>query len=197
MEEVRITDIEVSWRHLLDEERSAFARCVELDKSNPKRTVEKSEAVRNWHAVACEVVRTFSKVRVQQNYELQPFPWEVMTRLGLILEELSNGTVPTFVADASRQGRPALRPRERRHIAYAVCYLEAAKLGEITDRSPNKTVRRAYNVTPRTVQGWMQRRDEICRGFDFHKLPPRQLEKKMKASGEVYSRIGRSAPSDN
>jgi hypothetical protein len=58
-----------------------------------------------------------------------------------------------------------------------------------------KTVRLAYNVTPRAVQGWLRRRDEICVGVPFKHLTPEQLREKMKEAGKVYFRIGRGAPS--
>lgn len=192
----KLTDLQAKWSDLLQQEEIAFQRCCELDRQNHDRSSEKSEAVRHWWNVVNAVLWMFNRTRAQHDHELKPFPMYVLGRLANISEEISNGIIPTFVEDARGGGRP-LYLGERKHIAYGVLYVEAARRGEIDDKAPNKTVRQAYNVTAKAVQGWMKRRDQICVGVPIRHLDPQELREKMLECGQVYSRIGRGAPSEN
>ncbi len=193
----RLVEIRATWSALLEAEETAFQKCCDLDHENHEKTKQKSEAVRHWWGLANEILWMFTRTRMQYNHELQPFPAFTLGRLANVSEDISNGIIPSFVEDARRgRGRPMFSG-ERKHIAYGVLYIEAVRSGEIEDRSPNLTVRRAYNVTARAVQGWMKRREEICLGVPFRQLSPEELKKKMLECGEVYSNIGRGAPSDN
>lgn len=194
--ERKLAELESKWIDLLETEEAAFQRCCELDRESPDRTPQKSDAVRHWWNVVNSALWMFNRTRMQFDYELKPFPMYVLGRLANISEEISNGIIPAFVEDARGNGRP-LHLGERKHIAYGVLYVEAARRGEIDDRSPNKTVRQAYNVTSRAVQGWMKRRDKICVGIPYRHLSPEDLTEKMLECGQVYSRIGRGAPSKN
>jgi hypothetical protein len=186
-----------NWSDLLEAEQSAFQKYCELDRENPEKTAEKTEAVRYWWNIANAILWMFTRTRAQFDHELQPFPMYVFARLANISEELSNGIIPSFVADArGGRGRP-LRLGERKHIAYGVLYIEAVRRREINDKAPNQTVRRAYNVTQKAVQGWVKQRDRICLGVPFRHLTSEKLRDKMLECGNVYSRIGRGAPSEN
>lgn len=192
-----LSELKVEWVDLLGAEEKAFQFCCELDREQPTRTREKSEAVRHWWVIANAVIWMFTRTRAQYDHELQPFPMFVLGRLANISEEISNGIIPSFVEDArGGRGRP-LRLGERRHIAYGVLYIEAVRRGEINDNAPNQTVRRAYNVTAKAVQGWVKRRNEICIGVPHRHLTPEKLRAKMLECGSVYSRSGRGAPSWN
>jgi len=191
-----LENLKQDWPKLLEKEELAFDYCVGLDKENPNRNPEKSEAVREWWCAANAVLWMFTRTRAQFNHELQPFPAFTFGRLANISEELSNGNLPSLVSDAAGTGRKYFL-MERHHIAYGVLYIEAVKRGEIQDKSPNKTVRQAYNVTAKTVQNWMKRRDEMCVGVPHEHLSPDKLKLKMLECAGVYSHIGRGAPSEN
>ncbi|MEW9922088.1 hypothetical protein AB2B41_20980 [Marimonas sp. MJW-29] len=184
------------WTELLDQEEAAFQEICRLDAEGPEKSKAKSEAVRHWWMAVNAVLWMFTRTRLQYDYELQPFPQYVFARLADISEEISTGIVPKIIEYARIGGRP-LYLLERHHIAYGVLYIEAVSRGDIADRSPNKTVRTAYNVTAKAVQGWMKRRDEICLGVPFKSLSPEKLKEKMLHCGSVYSHIGRGAPSEN
>lgn len=185
-----------NWTALLDYEEECFLRSAELDRQTSLKTREKSEAVREWWGVTNAILWMFVRTRAQFNHDLKPFPAYTLGRLANIAEELANGNLPTFVLDVGKRGRPLWR-KERHHIAYGVLYIEAVRRGEIADRHPNMTVRRAYNVTPQAVQNWMQKRDVICVGVPHRHLSPEKLRAKMLECGATYSRIGRGAPSHN
>jgi len=188
--------LKADWADLLEYEEKCFSQCADLDLKNPDKTKEKSEAVREWWGVTNAIIWMFVHTRAQSNYELKPFPAYTLGRLANIAEELSNGNLPSFVADAAKAGRPLWR-KERHHIAYGVLYIEAVRRGEIEDNAPNKTVRRAYNVTKQAVQNWMKCRDEICVGVPHKYLSADNLCKKMFECARTYTIIGRGAPSKN
>lgn len=194
--EIELAQLQLEWSKLLEQEEKAFTRSCDLDNTTSDKSDKKSEAVREWWSIANAVLWMFTRTRAQLDHELQPFPAVVFGRLANIAEEISNGIIPTFVDDARKGGRPMYRA-ERHHIAYAVFYIEAAKRGEIEDNSPNKTVRQAYNVTAKAVQGWVRKRDSICVGVPFKNLSPEKLRKKMLECGEIYARLGRGAPAHN
>ncbi len=184
------------WPKLLELEEAAFQRNCELDSHGEHVSQEKKDAVREWWRLVNGILWMFVRTRAQHNHELQPFPAYTLGRLANIAEEISNGNVPSLISDARKGGR-ALWRAERHHIAYGIAYIEAVREGKIIDKSPNKTVRQAYNVTAKAVQNWMKRRDEFCVGVPFKHLTPSQLQEKMVECAEVYARIGRGAPSDN
>lgn len=189
-----LAELQLRWASLLEEEERLFQHCCTLDRESPERTDEKSSAVREWWRAANAIIWLHVKTRAQHNHELLPYPMFVLGRLANICEEVSNGNIPSFVTDAAGGGRPWWR-KERHHIAYGVLYIEAVRAGHLSDRSPVKTVRLAYNVTAKAVQNWLKRRDEICIGVPAANLTPEQLREMMLQSASVYSRIGRGAPS--
>ncbi len=189
--QAELDEIKKDWQSLLEEEEAAFMRCVELDNQDHDRNAEKSKAVRHWWSLTNAILWMFTRTRAQFDHELQPFPMCTFGRLANISEELSNGVMPNFVADAgARRGRPRSRG-ERQDIAYGVLYIEAVRRGEITDRSPSKTVRQAFNVTAKAVQNWVKDQDKICVGVPHRHMSPERLRKKMLECAEVYSRVGR------
>ena len=194
--ETYIANLQMLWSELMEQEEGAFQRCCELDRDVPDKNPVKSKAVRHWWSIANAALWMFTRTRAQHNHELQPFPSFLFGRLANISEEISNGIIPTFVEDARSGGRPMYRG-ERHHIAYGVLYIEAVRRGEIDDKAPNQTVRRAYNVTAKAVQGWVKRRDELCVGVPFSHLSADQLREKMLKCAANYARIGRGAPSEN
>lgn len=193
IDEMDLKAIQEHWSYLYEEEHRAFEASVKLDNDNSDKTPEKAEAVRHWWMVASALTRFFVQVRLKKELELQPFPAYALTRLSNISEELGVGNVPTFVTDGRKAGRVLWRG-ERRHIAHAVFYIEAAKRGEIQDRSYNKTVREAFRVSAKAVQGWLKQRDKICVGLPYKHLTPAMIQRKMQESGAIYARIGRGAP---
>lgn len=195
--QAKLAELSQKWQTLLGDEKAAFMRCVELDNENHDRNIEKSEAVRRWWKIVSSVLWMFKSTRAEYDHELQPFPWDAFIRLEKISKELSNGIILSFVEDARSVGGRPLRLGERKDIAYGILYIEAVRRGEITDRAPNKTVRQAYNVTAKAVQGWVKRREEICGELQNRSLSPEKLKAKMLECGAVYSRIGRGAPSEN
>jgi hypothetical protein len=195
--ERKLAELKEMWADLIEAEEAAFQRCCELDRENSDKTAEKAEAVRYWWNMINSVLWMFNRTRAQYDHELQPFPMFVLGRLANVSEEVSNGIIPSIIEDArGGRGRP-WRLRERRHIAYGVLYIEAVRRGEIDDKAPNQTVRRAFNVTAKAVQGWMKQRNNICVGVPFKHLTPEELRRKMFECGGVYSRVGRGAPFEN
>jgi len=185
-----LRDLQGGWQSLLADEERLFNRARELSRENWEKTDARSKAVREWWSVANAILWKYTRTQAQQNIYLEPMPIITMARLANIAEELSNGNVPSFVSDAATSGRPRWL-KERHHIAYAIYYIEAAKRGEIQDRSHNKTVREIYGVSARAVQKWVEERDEICVGVPIRNLDSTLIEKKMRESGAVYQSIGR------
>ena len=118
----------------------------------------------------------FTRTRAQHDFELKPAPVETFGRLANISEEIGVGNIPKFITDAKKGGRKRWR-KEREHIAFGKFYHEIAKRGEIDDAAPTKTIASLFGVSPRAVQKWVERWDEICLGVPFHHLTPEQIEK--------------------
>ena len=137
------------WESLLEEEDELFSRAADLDRVTGEKTNEKSEIVRQWWGVVNAILWMIVRTKAQHDLDLTPLPAFTLGRLANMAEELSNGNVPSFITDAGSSGRPMWRV-ERHYIAFGILYIEAAKRGEILDKSYNKTVRQAYNVTSHT-----------------------------------------------
>ncbi len=121
------------------------------------------------------------------------YPANAVKRLAKVAERIATGSLPVIVSEApTNAGRP-LWPDERPHIAMAIFYLRADRQ-KVPDNNPAKTVAACYEVSQRTVYRWMVRADEICSGI----LPPSPgvIEKRMRESGAIYSRIGRGTGGD-
>lgn len=180
-----------AWRSALEELERDFE---ELIKAKETHSEVHRLAVQRWWMQASGILWYFARAQAQGT-EVEPAPAVLLGRLANIAEELANGNLPWLVADSADNARKYWRA-ERQDIAYAVFYVEACKAGKIRDRSVNKTVREAYNVTSRTVQRWVADRENICRGVFIGGLSPEELTGEMRTRGERYSLIGRGAPSD-
>lgn len=187
-------ELQRKWEQLLKDEERLFEEACELYRHNNERTPQKSEKVREWWLVVNSVLWMFTRTKAQNGYNLSPDPLFTLARLANISEELANGNVPAMVRDVAKSGR-TMTLGERKHIAIAVLYVEAAKRGDISDKSPVITVARAYNVTRKTVQNWQKKRDELCVGVRKDN-DPEWLTAEMHRCGGIYTRIGRGAPSD-
>ncbi len=184
------------WLKLLEREEAAFQHlCSFYDDKQYVKTHEKSKATKEWWLLVNAILWMQIRTKAQLNHDLYPAPIKMLARMANIAEELSSGLVSTIISDVSG-GRPLWRA-ERHDIAYGVAYIKAVRRGELEDRSPNKTVRQAYDVTARTVQRWMHKEQEISVGAPFKHLSPQQLKVKMLESGSRYSKLGRGAPEHN
>ncbi|MEM6891725.1 MAG: hypothetical protein AAF636_26930 [Pseudomonadota bacterium] len=183
------------WDRLVRAEHDAFQLCCKLDADAEGKKNEKARAVQDWWSKTAKLLNFYWRTKGLEGIELTPFPMDVLSRLANISSEISDGITPTIVKDAGKMGRQ-LHYGEKRHLALAVEYMAAVKRGDINDKAPNKTVREAYNVTSRAVQGWCKRASEILEHFDFSRMKPEQLKQEMQKAGAIYARIGRSAPSE-
>ena len=121
----------------------------------------------------------------------------------MIVKQIPHGKVATYGQIAKLAGIP----RNSRQVGTVLKTLPensgvpwfrvVNSRGEISDRSPNKTVRQAFNVTARAVQNWAKDRGRICVDVPHQHLSPEKLRNKMLECGQVYSREGRGAPSVN
>lgn len=118
---------------------------------------------------------------------------EIFGRVQRLLEALAIGKLPDPVRLATIREGNKRWPAERKDVATAVFYVEAARNGEIVDRSFNKTVCLHYNVQPQTVRRWVRDRDQICEGIK--KPPVSRLPALMEAHGRRYksARTGRKS----
>lgn len=191
----RISSLQSAWEIMHSQEEDAFQECLKLDRLSSEKTKEKSMAVRHWWWLASNMLLFFTRTRAQLDHELQPFPAFLFARLANVAEELSTGVVPSFVEDArAAKGKRIWLLGERKHIAWAVIYVEAVREGRISDPAFNKTVRQAYKVRAKTVQNWEQRRDELTYLVAHKHLSGDEIGKKMAECGAIYALIGRGAP---
>lgn len=147
--------LRAEWRRLLEEVEALFKIACELDAeqlNESKKTKAKSEALREFWAATSRALEMYATNPTRHQIDLTPFPGVLLLRLAKVAEELGNGNVATLVTEAASGGRPRT-VGERHHIAYGIAYLDAVERGQIVDRSPNKTVRKAYNVTKKRFSG--------------------------------------------
>ncbi|MEO1405663.1 MAG: hypothetical protein AAFV54_04135 [Pseudomonadota bacterium] len=190
----RLQELQEKWEYLLEVEEDVFRRCVSLDQSpEPVSEEEKSAALREWWGCANSILWMMARTKAQHGHELLPHPIVTLARLANISEEISNGKIPRFVSDARKRGRPLWR-KERHCIANAVQYIDATKDGTIFDPHPTKTVSNAFNVTPRAVGKWQERKAELLVGVPMGRTAM-EIADKMRKAGAVYSKLGRGAPS--
>lgn len=188
-------EVDLLWDKVLSKEHHWSKKCLELSSDAP-RSSELFNANRCWWSSASQVLQVFTQAQAQLHRTLEPFPIQMLMRLGKLTYDLGKGIVPQVAGDASK-GKPG-RPvgwTERRDIAHAIFYVQACKSGEIADRAYNKTVRNTYTVTARAVQKWMQNADDLCAGIQRPRSPE-VIESQMRLSGARYSLIGRGAPSE-
>lgn len=190
----RILEIEHRWEIILRWHEESFEVCCNLQNDPSTTKAQRREAVREFWGSVTTALRVYVRTQNQLNHHLTPHPDFLLMRLSNVTEELYGGNVPTLVSDAAAPGRTRWRA-ERHDIAYAVFYLEAVKRRDIIDKSPNKTVREAYNVTANAVRAWAKDRDQICADVPIRGFSPAELREKMLECGERYTRFGRGAPS--
>jgi len=188
-------EVDLLWGEVLRNERLWSEVCLDLSRDAP-RSGELYDANRSWWFAVHEVLQVYTQAQVQLHRTLEPFPGQLLMRLGKLTHDLGRGIVPQVVSDASKGklGRP-VGWTERRDIAHAIFYVQACKSGKIADRAYNKTVRDTYGVTRSTVQNWIKDADRLCAGIP-RPFSPEAVLNQMRLSGARYYRIGRGAPSE-
>jgi hypothetical protein len=190
-------ELRQAWPSLLNTERDTFRECVRLDHaSNGEKTPQKAQAVRAyWHSVD-HVMSAFLQSSRGGESPLRPQPVEMLMRVHGIARDLSEGIVPTFIADAATPGRPTPHG-EKGAIADALFYLEAVRDGRIENKAPTKTVAHKYGVSKTTVHNWRKRQHLLCRHYAPRKKWSAELvERRMNQSAEVYNKFGRGASAE-
>lgn len=188
-------EVDLLWDKVLSNELDWSKKCFELSREAPNSS-ELFNATRCWWSSAHKVLQVYTQAQVQQHRTLEPFPGQLLMRLGKLTYDLGKGIVPQVVGDVSK-GKPG-RPvgwTERRDIAHAIFYVQACKSGEIADRAYNMTVRDTYNVTASAVQKWMKDADLLCAEIE-RPVSPEAITRQMRICGTRYARIGRGAPSE-
>jgi hypothetical protein len=140
-----------------------------------------------------ELLRSEFLVRIGDGEREVRLPVEAIGRVAKLLESLSGGHLPDAVKAAiSMNGHPEYRLSERRDIAFAIFYIDAAKKGDIPDRAYNKTVAEAFGVDRTTVQNWVRNSDRIC--ANVGRPGTRSLKRRMLQAAKQY-RCNRDRPS--
>ena len=179
-----------TWRALLDKERdhrSALNEIQAKSKGDPEtRSKETVKAARDWWKIVSEIMGECAEASRSGRLERDP-PAELFRIMEWLAGYLAAGILPGPMHDVVRIGRPSIGPTERRHIAYATAYLQAAKRGDLDDKKPVKTVAHAYNVKRQTVERW-----GTLDVSDFTiPIHPTDLARRMRQAGAIYSWAGR------
>lgn len=156
---------------------------------------EAGEAARQCWKHIGELLHQRLRIEGPSSDEERVAMYMLQAQLTSLCDDLSNGVIPSLVKEARMRGRP-IKAAEKRQIAYGIYYIERVRRGEISDPSPTERVGRAYGVTAKAVQGWLQRRDDICRNVPGHKLQTSEVVQMMERAGKFYRRTGRGAPGD-
>jgi hypothetical protein len=123
---------------------------------------------------------------ISWNSKSTQLPPDLAAMLTGLFGYLAVGQIPRPIADAAAgSGRRGIGPTERKDIQTAVDYVEAAKRGNILDRSPVKTICEHYGVGRSTVQGWK-------RSFNAAPQSSDTLRNRMIEAGKGYQAAGRS-----
>jgi hypothetical protein len=148
-------------RQVMKEERTAFKRMTIKGAGPDQDAIRASE----WLAASSQLLSELvgAACHFQDGGFGASFPCEALNRVKILLEDLSVGQMSDPIdAAVSRPGRRERTRLERRDIAIAVFYVQAAKKGDIPDRAYIKTVAEAYDVDRTAVQTWVRDRDRIC-----------------------------------
>ncbi|WP_050929469.1 hypothetical protein [Aestuariivita boseongensis] len=169
------------------------------DEKSPKSGVTKDklqelrrELLREWWALTAEVLFFVVKAEVQGVQDLRPKPLSLLSELARVAEDLGAGISSPLLQDVVKRGRSSFSFDERKCISIALYYLAAVGEGRIEDRSPNKTVRSAFDVSGQTVRDWQARQEEICAGMPGADYTPYRLKEEMLQAGKLYQQNSRS-----
>lgn len=182
-------DLLIQWRELLLRWTNSNQHRLDMGALSEG---EQHEILREWWAITSEVLWLNVRIGHVDGVEITPPPLTLLATLAHLAGDLSNGVPSDLLHGMITPGAPRRSAKERLGISWAIRYIDAARQGLISDRSYNKTVRTAYDVSAATVRDWMNRRDEICAGIPKTSLSPDQLRSKMLSAGKLHMTISRS-----
>lgn len=156
-----------------------------------------------WSAIL-EVLRAYRRSDLCSDSLLphHGIPPVMVDELALMLEELLAGRIPDKVLPLLESGAPSLRPIERRARVYAAAYVQYARKGLINDKTPVRTIREKFGISPRTASIWVK--SPITGQFADPWLPSDSWPEKSRASAiasalnavaSEYAREGRAQAS--
>jgi hypothetical protein len=182
----RTRDEHRDWSALVEEERALRSTWLSLLRQQKPSPAARAKAARDWWRVVSEVMAGCVEGSRRGSLDRAP-PVELFRVLELLAGDLAAGNLPSPMREAVSRGRGGMGPTEQRHIAIAAAYIQAAKRGDLDDKTPIKTITEAYGVTRQAAQAWGKR------DVSSFKLPshPQALTKKMREVGAIYSRAGR------
>lgn len=178
-----------NWRILVEAEHKAFERCRHAAE-NDIGPARREAYARDWFAASGELLTEFARSHGpdHEGAPHSPVPVEAIARTARLFETLSAGLLDDAIRDAIGRkgtgGHPQMWPGQRRDIAVALRYIDAARAGAIADRAFIKTVTEAFQVDRTTVNKWLQRREIILDGHP--EWPADQLLMMLRTAGARY-----------
>lgn len=147
------------------------------------------KAARAWFEQASRVLRicTFNSRSGMLEIEAPGYLFATVAKL---FDHLGRGIIPSPISEVSGRGRPRIGPDEERHIAWASAYINGARIGEIEDPHPVKTIGDAYGVERQVAQRWAGARLPESLGVGGYSAENVKL--RMLEAARIYRNAGRA-----
>lgn len=171
------------WDMLMQRERELrSAAFVAARDGHPKHS--RGAALREWWSCVSMILNACVQGSHGDKFD-RSLPLDLFKIISNFAADMAVGNLPGPIRDVAERGRGGIGPREQRHIDIASAYIQAAKRGELVDRSPVKTVADAYGVARQTVQRWAKR------DVSGHEFSARSLPARLEIAAKTYSEGGR------
>lgn len=187
-------DIKKEWSDLLHRWSGLNRRRFDQEEIT---TEEHSALLREWWKTTSKVLWLLVRAENAGNAELTPMPVALLSEVARMAADLGNGRTSPMLQGVTKQGRSTYSLSERRQISTALNYLAAVREGRIVDRSPNKSVRTAFDVSDQTVRDWESRRDEIIEDMPPAPQTEKMLRHELMHAADLYRVNGRGLEAIN
>jgi len=131
----------------------------------------KKEPIHNYHDAVAERLRQGSQPTPEIDRQIQEaiykcldqyakgklkkIPEDMALEIAYSMKDILAGITPPLFKTHRKRGDKSQSPDDISYIKDAVKYVLWVRAGLISDKSPNKTVREAFEVESRTVRGWV------------------------------------------
>ena len=104
--EHKLAELTTSWEAMLASEEEAFRRYYKLKRRKSAESEKASLAACQWWKSVNSVLSMFSRTKAEFDYDLRPFPMDVLERLAEFSAETAKGNIPSIVENARDVDRP-------------------------------------------------------------------------------------------
>jgi len=180
---------DLQWLEALRLEREARGKLAAEDETN--KGAVSSEVCREWWERVGTLLDLYISI-AKSGASPTPQPLELLFALKGMAGYLAVGQIPDPISDVRSRGATQPGPTERRHIAFASAYIQAAKAGKIDDPKPIKRIQDHFGVVRQTAQKWGKR--EVPESIRMlADSDPDDLIGQTFSAGEIYRQAGRSS----